>query len=274
MEIMKTWLGRSGQCPISLESTHGVKPVTIPTTLPHTDRFLHALIPFARRWRDIHFRIPLFLLQTLSSLAEADVPMLKKVSFYQSAYNGTDSPEWELLRMLRGSQVTSFTISGTDLALGELPLHWNRLTVLSITASPWSVWLLDSGIILQAISRCPELRRCRLILSSALDNGMWSPKPIVELPFLHTLEIHCVGGVASTFTCLLKRLALPQLRNFNLHGNTGDVQDEENIPSLTSFFALSVHLKSVQVDAPIFLKSSFLEFLRSLPPKYDSATPN
>ncbi|KAJ7140963.1 hypothetical protein C8R44DRAFT_866634 [Mycena epipterygia] len=170
--------------------------------------------------------------------------------------------------MLRGSQVTSFTIeSGSDLPLGELPLQLNRLTVLSITASPWSFWSVDSEIILQAISRCPELRSCRLLVSSGLDNEMWSPKPIVELPFLHTLEIHCVGGVASTFTRLLKRLALPELRNFNLHGNTGEViQEEENIPSLTPFFALSMHLKNVQVEASIFLKSSFLEFLRSLPP--------
>ncbi|KAJ7270660.1 hypothetical protein B0H12DRAFT_1229156 [Mycena haematopus] len=53
LENTKTWLGRSGQCPlsISLQGIVGLKPNA-------TAQFTQAFIPFAARWQHVDFTIP------------------------------------------------------------------------------------------------------------------------------------------------------------------------------------------------------------------------
>ncbi|KAJ7134884.1 hypothetical protein C8R44DRAFT_437146 [Mycena epipterygia] len=145
LETTRTWLGRSGQCPlsISLESgpesgpeAFGIPSPTDPATRPAiADLFLQVLLLFASRWEHISFTTPPAALETLFHLAEADFPLLKSVSLNQDPYGLPHSVTWGHLGMLRASQISSFSI--TDFSLTELPLRWDQLTSLSIT-SQWN----------------------------------------------------------------------------------------------------------------------------------------
>jgi hypothetical protein len=79
LETMKDWLGRSGNCPlsISLEGAlyfGGVDPCL----------FLQALIPFASRWQTINFTAQApRLTEALSHLTENDMPILQDLVIYE-----------------------------------------------------------------------------------------------------------------------------------------------------------------------------------------------
>jgi hypothetical protein len=82
---------------------------------------------------------------------------------------------------------------------------------------------------------------------------------ILELPFLHTLAIHCVGHAAPVVSLLLKRLSVPGLSNFTFLGSTQDS------PTLRDFFAGSLCLRSFEIDTHAFSKTSLLDTLCHLP---------
>ncbi|KAJ7134875.1 hypothetical protein C8R44DRAFT_609911, partial [Mycena epipterygia] len=131
LETTKSWLGRSGQCPLSISLECGYPPHNTPT---HTYRFLRALIPFASRWEHISFTTSQAALETLLRITETDVPILKSVALDQRPYNPPQSVKWGPFAMFHASQIFSFSISAGDLGsnLAELPLRWNQLTCLSI----------------------------------------------------------------------------------------------------------------------------------------------
>ncbi|KAJ6493852.1 hypothetical protein DFH09DRAFT_1104393 [Mycena vulgaris] len=264
LETTKGWLDRSGQCPlsISLESSHDHPPGTSSPTSQQTRRFLQVLIPFASRWQHISFSTPPLVLDALSLLTEADVPILKTVALNRTFM-------W-LFGILRGAQINSFSMSGSNFSASELPLRWSQLTALSITAPPWTITAsMTSETILNAISRCPALRKCKQMVNDGPSAEIQSVHPIREFPFLHTFELHCVSSVASTFKLLLDRLSLPKLQKFTLHGHNAEaaLPMETHDPSpLNNFFMTSTRLESLRIDTDTFTKSSLLEFIRRLPP--------
>ncbi|KAJ7466945.1 hypothetical protein FB451DRAFT_1259601 [Mycena latifolia] len=279
LETTNTWLGRSGQCPLSLslESSHdhaATPPVGVTDSpaIQQTGRFLQALIPFASRWQHISFTVPALVLNTLALLTETDVPILKSVALYQRPDHQplTLSRGWGQFELLRGSRINSFSVSGSNFSASELPIRWNQLTSLSIVGPPWTIASsMTSQTILDAISRCPELRRCKLMVNDGTPSLGMAAHPIIEYPSLHTFELHCVGSVASTFRLLLDRLSLPKLRKLTLHGHTEAFPghpDSQDLPSLDNFFAVSTRLESLSIDTDTFSKPALLYFLRRLPP--------
>ncbi|KAJ7130629.1 hypothetical protein C8R44DRAFT_613610, partial [Mycena epipterygia] len=143
LETTKTWLGRSGQCPLSIslesatESFGGIPLPIDPPICPTIDLFIQALLPFTPRWEHISFTTPPAALETLVHLAEAAFPLLKSVTLNQYPYGPPHSVTWGHLGMLRASQISSFSISAVDhFSLTELPLRWDQLMSLSIT-SQW-----------------------------------------------------------------------------------------------------------------------------------------
>ncbi|KAJ7134827.1 hypothetical protein C8R44DRAFT_771565 [Mycena epipterygia] len=264
LETMKTWLGRSSQCPlsISLESERTENPpATPPLDAPSPPNlFLQALVALAPRWEHISFAITIAALETLFDLTEAHVPLLKSVALPLQDrpyhHHPDHSVEWGLLGMLRGSEISSFSISFGNFSPTVLPLRWPQLTSLSISSSgPFSG--CSSHRLLETLSNCPALRSCKLVVSNrASPAPEMSTYPTVELAFLHTLELSCVGSAESTFTHFLSRLSLPALRDFVLHG-TGqyiynpDMQmvdlDSQSQESLCRFLAASTCLESLQI---------------------------
>ncbi|KAJ7080506.1 hypothetical protein C8R44DRAFT_824126, partial [Mycena epipterygia] len=280
LETTKTWLKRSGQCPLSISLQCGVNSDPY-YSAPHTNPFLQALIPVAPRWQHISFTAPSAVLDMLLPLTQADVPLLKSVTLRQRPYYSENANWGGFLGILRASQISTCSISLAPeplngFTLADLPLRWSQLTFLSISGSiPLEGF--PSHEILEAISRCPALRSCILVVSDSADTtpGVQSTHPIVELTFLHTLELSCVDSVESTFTHFLPRLSLPGLQNFILRGapayggpyrQIADLNSESQA-SINRFFAVSTCLESLRMDDMLLLgKSSLVQIIRNLPP--------
>ncbi|KAJ7910941.1 hypothetical protein B0H13DRAFT_2010966 [Mycena leptocephala] len=251
VETTKMWLGRSGQCPLSISLQTAPEDQTVTfdaiNSLETSRQFLDALIPFAPRWQHIHFTTLPTLMETISHL-EIDAPVLETVVFHHHNYRSLLRGEWGPFRMLRGAEISSFSIPGSIFDPEKLPLRWDQLTTLLIGGNPWSVGLeMTSVASLRAISRCPGLRHCQLMV-----NDGWAPEPsqhfVVELQFLHTLHLHCVANTDTAVSVLLEHLSLPDLRNFTFQG----LASGQNTP--------------VDIDTNAFSKSFFLQSLRGLPP--------
>ncbi|KAF7362461.1 hypothetical protein MVEN_00593700 [Mycena venus] len=267
IEVTKTWLGRSGQCPLSIsfhcppENVQVPPPVVSRTSI----QFLQALIPFAARWQHIHLTTPTSSLLEVMSHVDIDIPWLETVAFHHQPHSFDNELTWESssFGILRGAQISSLSFPGSIFKPDRLPLAWNQLTTLTIGGPWWTISPeLTSITLLDLLSRCHKLQCCKLMVRD-LDLGMpVAQHPIVELPFLHTLAVHCVSMVAPAVSILLKRLSLPELRNFAFISGA----NHQGSPTLADFFARSTRLEGLDLDCRPFSKSTFLESLHSLPP--------
>ncbi|KAF7334836.1 hypothetical protein MSAN_02370400 [Mycena sanguinolenta] len=87
LEITQTWLGRSGQCPLSI-SLQSAPDGTSPTGSPTTSmQFMETLVSFAQRWQHIQFTAPRSLLWKVMSHFDAEVPLLESVTFHNQGHN-------------------------------------------------------------------------------------------------------------------------------------------------------------------------------------------
>ncbi|KAJ7252145.1 hypothetical protein B0H12DRAFT_1118704 [Mycena haematopus] len=265
LEITKTWLGRSGHCLLSIslqsapeDAPHGVRTTASATSI----QFIQTLVPFAPRWYHVHFTTPPSILFEVMSYIDAEMPELETVAFHHQVHRPLHA--CGPFNMLRGARISSFSIPGSISMLGDLPLRWNQLTTLTVGGPPWTVPpSMTSDVLLRVISGCPELRCCKLMVHDPTSDILIWPHPIVELPFLHTLAIHCIASVATAALVLLMHLSLPELRNLTI---LGSAQEDSPSQTLGNFFASLVRLESLRIDASIFSTTSFLEILHTLPP--------
>ncbi|KAJ7441737.1 hypothetical protein FB451DRAFT_1190924 [Mycena latifolia] len=261
LEVTKMWLGRSGQCPlsISLQSTFDRTGFTSATQ----NHLIQALVPFASRWEHITLTSLFSVLATIGHLTERDVPRLKSVSISEIHEPSEDIVQWGSLGFLRGQEISSFSIMGSSFNPVELPLRWDGLRELSI-AERWTAGgpSMTSEMSLQVFSRCPQLRSCRLLIHDGPDTGSTVADSVLELSFLHTLDLQCVGTLSSTIRQLFGRLSFPQLRHCKLRGNANH---DDNI-SYSPFLAAAPRIESLDINIELFSKSSLSDFLRGLPP--------
>ncbi|KAF8176863.1 hypothetical protein K438DRAFT_1846263 [Mycena galopus ATCC 62051] len=264
LEVTKTWLARSGNCPLSL-SLHSVPELgNQEDTSPISKEFLQTLISFAPRWQNIHFATPPSLLLEIVSYLNIDTPWLETVAFHHQSYRALHS--CGPFNMFRGARISSFSIPASIFIPERFPLLWNELTTLTIGGPAWvALPALTSHTMLRVLSGCPQLRCCKLMISDGapVESPILLPtmqRPIVELPFLHTLAVHSVAFVAPTVSILLMRLSLPKMRNFTFLGSSQDC------PALNDFFADLIRLENVDIDTTLFSKTFFLNTLCALPP--------
>ncbi|KAJ7019222.1 hypothetical protein C8F04DRAFT_1148506 [Mycena alexandri] len=276
LEVAKAWLRRSGDCPlsISLESNldHGMTPPLSPSPAPpNTDLFIAALLPFVRRWQSIRLVVPPLSLETLSHLTEDDVPLLKHLKIVQRPERPHNNTQWNLASVLRAPNLSRFSISGSNMAPSDLPLRWNQLTALSIMGPAWGMGNAQtSELALSILSRCPELRTCKMLVHDAPEGHMGHilaplSHAIVECHFLNTLDIVCVGAPLHTSGRLLGRLSTPNLRDFRLRGQ-GEPHATLTADAIVSALAASTRLESISIDSDTFSKATLTAFLRGLPP--------
>ncbi|KAJ6573514.1 hypothetical protein DFH09DRAFT_1152022 [Mycena vulgaris] len=259
VETTKMWLGRSGQCPLSISvnataSNNGLAA-----------RIIQALLPFKSRWEHIAFTAMTSGFTALSHLTEVDVPMLKSIHMTEIFdYYDRTSLRWDFLR---SSNILSAYISGGNFIPLELPLRWNCLRDLSIER-----WGDRDGVAmtrdmaLQLFSQCPQLRTCRLQLTGDLENHSSLTEPILELPFLHTLALECFGNLSNTVLPLFSRLSFPQLRSLTLRG-PGHEDPTLYGPYVPygPFFAAAPRIESLDLTTNLFSKTSLTDFLRGVP---------
>ncbi|KAJ7441747.1 hypothetical protein FB451DRAFT_1414540 [Mycena latifolia] len=258
LETTKMWLGRSGNCPlsISLQSSGNSYP------WGSQSKFIPALLPFASRWERISFTAPAPLsnLGIVSHLTEADVPMLKSVSISTTYGNEGNAVRLDSFGFLRAPEISSFSLKGGSFNPIELPLHWGSLINLSITETQG---FPASETALQILSRCPQLRTCRLLVHDPPDIGDivsgGLEEPVLELSFLHTLDLGC--DAFQTVYRLFGWVFFPQLRNLKLRG----MSDNENMPYVR-FLAAAPLIEKLEISNVWFSKPFLVSFLRELPP--------
>ncbi|KAF7330809.1 F-box domain-containing protein [Mycena venus] len=266
LEVTSAWLGRSGECPlsISLESNdpHGRLPLVNSDSPPEPDLFLSALIPFAHRWQKIRFAVQPSALQTLSSLTAKDVPLLQHLQIYYS-YNPINT-EWSLsqLAVLRSPSLAEFSLWGSFANSLDLPLRWNELTELSLFP-PWGARHRHTcQVVMDILSACPKLRTCGMLVHHSPEEPLSGS--VVECPFLHTLDLQCLDGTpAHTSGRLLNQLSLPNLQEFKLRGQQVP-QSASNADSLVSSLAASPRLESITINSDSFTRLSLMDFCRGL----------
>ncbi|KAJ6472797.1 hypothetical protein DFH09DRAFT_1475082 [Mycena vulgaris] len=254
LETTKMWLGRSGQCPLSISVN------AIASEAGFAAEIIQALLPFKSRWEHIAFTAKSSVFEALSHLTEVDVPMLK--SIHMTEIDDHISFRWDSLQLLRSADILSAYISGGSFTPLELPLSWNGLRDLSIQRG----WARDGvalsrDTVLQLFSRCPQLRTCRLQLHGDFENHSSLEEPILELPFLHTLAIECFGTPSTIIPPLFDRLSFPQLRSLTLHGRIG--YDDHTLYG--PFFAAAPRIESLDLTTELFTKTSLTDFLRGAP---------
>ncbi|KAJ7726388.1 hypothetical protein B0H16DRAFT_1592775 [Mycena metata] len=209
LEVLQTWLGRSGQLPLSI-SVQG-----------YSSHFFQALLPFLSRLQHIQFMTTPPSFEPLSHITEADVPMLETIAVTRLPLRRGG---WGEFAMFRGPRIMGFTASVMDFT-GNLPLRWHKLTILKMEASRGNI---TSQKLLTLLSKCPELRICKLWA----NNVGGAPHSPVELEFLHTLEL------------------APAMR------------DDDNLPG---YLTRWTKLEGLEIGENSFSASSWVACLRSLP---------
>ncbi|KAJ6465792.1 hypothetical protein C8R45DRAFT_1022399 [Mycena sanguinolenta] len=242
VEMTKTWLARSGECPLSI-SLHCTPDGE--NSIP----FIEALILFAPRWQHIHFTIPGSLLFNTMGSLDVDMPRLESAAFYSPTIpHGQPSGSWN---MLRGTRLSKLSLPGGLFVPETLPILWNQLTTLTIGGP--DLPRVTTATVLSVLSRCYQLRSCKLLISDPRNDVSGHP---IELPFLHTLAVRCKSAI------LLTRLSLPELRHFVFLGCFG----EADYPTLTDFLTRSIRLESFEINQNAFFAPFLRESLRGLPP--------
>ncbi|KAF7376687.1 hypothetical protein MSAN_00085700 [Mycena sanguinolenta] len=155
LEVTQTWLGRSGQCPlsISIQSSPEVMSQTgSPAPSVTSMQFMETLVSFAPRWQHIQLTAPLSLLMEVMSHFDAEVPQLETVEFHHQGHHPlltTGGP----FNMLRGARISSLSIPGAIFLPEKLPLQWDQLTTLIVGGPKWSVpRSMTSDALLRVIS--------------------------------------------------------------------------------------------------------------------------
>ncbi|KAJ7484550.1 hypothetical protein FB451DRAFT_1232847 [Mycena latifolia] len=263
LEVAKTWLGRSGQCPLSISLEPGI---VLDSDSPYDGLLLRALIPFASRWRHIKFTIPISTADTLSHLVENDVPILQDITIYERPASRHYYTPWTSFEIFRGPKISNFSISSNAQGLSplDLPLRWSQLTELSLV-DLIPQWNLDSSLTrtkaLQILSRCSQLRTCRIVVDfrRAGDPSEIAGMEIVECPFLHTLDLQFYPRFSNEEP-MFAHLTMPELRHLTLRGNLPTI-----VPRISPILPASTQLESLDI-ADVLWRSGIEKLLRGLPP--------
>ncbi|KAJ7039923.1 hypothetical protein C8F04DRAFT_1033044 [Mycena alexandri] len=259
IEISQTWLGRSGQLPLSLSLECGLSDEEVPAfRLPTA---LQALIPFATRWQHVALAVSSCTLDLLFNLTEADVPLLRTLEITQLFLS--QDVEWQSFALLRGPRITSFALTraGSNTYPLALPLQWENLTSFSLIGRTWSdMHPLTTTIALEILDRCPRLQICNLLLKDDTVPAV-SDRAVLELPHLLSLDIICTAGLP-IFTpgLIFGSLSLPELRRLTFR-DSGNFRGDLSFP----FLSVSPRLECLEIDAQIFGRESVVEFSRALP---------
>ncbi|KAJ6465785.1 hypothetical protein C8R45DRAFT_1022386 [Mycena sanguinolenta] len=262
LKITEMWLGRSGECPLSISLQGAMENRFQPTA---TADFMQVLIPFAPRWQHIHFTIPPSLIFGFVWNIHIDMPWLRSVTFHCGGMLRRERTTRGIFKMLERARPSSLSIPcGLFATVGRCALEWNQLTTLTIGGPEVSEIECTSEMILPVISKCSELRSCKLLLCDPSSGTSGQEHPIAELPFLHSLIIRCSGSssVNPIVSILLKHLSLPQLRKFALLAFRGQ---DANCPTLIDFLARSIRLEHFDITDNTFLTPPLHDILRSLP---------
>ncbi|KAJ7037460.1 hypothetical protein C8F04DRAFT_1257025 [Mycena alexandri] len=245
LAITKAWLERSGRCPLSI-SFDGSK-IHPPGLSEPVNRFLGIVLSYASRWQHISVTASSSALDTVFTLTEHGVPMLKTLEMRENS-RSPRSTQNVSFGLLRGLEIYSFALDASETSPLALPLRWQNLTSLRLIHRTrrnitGSISLLTSDVALRILSKCTCLRTCQFRLVDGYDSPALE-ESILELPCLSSLDITLIGPVIFSPGRLFSR---PSNLSF-------------------PFLAVSPKLEQLELELQLFNKESLLHFLSVLPP--------
>ena len=191
--MVETWLGRTGQCPLTLriECQYSVHH-----DLDSTHPVIVAILPHSSRWQDVRFNITPAIFKTLDPIRN-NLPCLQSMAVHTCGPVG----EVELMDMF------AFAPRLHTLETG----YWLTRTVIEI---PWAQ-LTQYDAMGDTVSKCLDrLQKCTSLVRSSLSpTGLDLNQfigPVVALPHLRSLFTVAYIPLAN----LLDHLLLPALNTF------------------------------------------------------------
>ncbi|KAJ7704175.1 hypothetical protein B0H16DRAFT_1638072 [Mycena metata] len=264
IEAAKAWLIRSGQCPLSI-SLQSSWLRDSPSDTP--EHIIPTLLSFASRWACLDLSIPSSALLAMSQLTAADVPMLQTVKITQTDTTQDTIGPLDSLAFLGGREIHSFSLKGRCFWPFE-GLCWDRLIEISIgfPDADSNEPRLTVRFALQLLSRCPQLQSFGFQFldadpdSDAINN---SGPPILELSFLHAMDLDCTWRLSEILDSFFSRLSLPQLRKLKLEGERFSSESVSYRP----LYAAAPRIESLDCPIGLFPETAlFTDFLVALPP--------
>ncbi|KAJ7464744.1 hypothetical protein B0H11DRAFT_2051044 [Mycena galericulata] len=260
LQLVRTWLERSGAVPLSISFRGCGNPLLDPSP------YFETVVSFSHRWQ----HISLWGCSGIS-LSKAQVPMLQSIKILDYAL-GDERSIAETQEFLGAASVQDVVI-GTDINPMELPLPWSQLTTLVLTRLRGPKRhlrraILSSSTALNILSECRNLRKCALtIFPSGGDETVTVPSS-VELPLLSSLTISMGRLDSLPRDDPLDHLVLPHLSEF-VFSSYRFSENEMAFPLLT-LISTALRLQKVDVETLFFTGNSLATFLRQLSPSVRS----
>ncbi|KAK7018877.1 hypothetical protein R3P38DRAFT_2978825, partial [Favolaschia claudopus] len=263
LEVASAWLGRAGNCPLSVSVERNVHTRSAAFNTNAQDDVLELLVPYASRWHDISLPISSPGHKTLSELSEDDVPLLRFLSL--SLPQISSEFAWSPSDILHAVNLSRFQFAGGGVIPSGLPLRWNTLTDLSLRPSSWNAQQnLTCETALDILSKCHALRRCQLLIQGVAEFQVLPTDVTIQSSLLRVFELECPKTPIRTSGYLLDHFSHLELEDFSLLGS-GDWEDRDNIQDLTSALVRCPQLRSVVIQADMFSKLFLVDLIRGLP---------
>ncbi|KAJ7134030.1 hypothetical protein C8R43DRAFT_1239338 [Mycena crocata] len=220
LHILKTWLKRSGSCPISISLYRENDDPKISTSA-----FVKAMVRNSSRWADMHLILPYRELR----LIKGDMPLLRKLNFGPT-FNRTNEEHAFL-----AAPIAPFERAPNlrDVALSEvfnpfaIHLPWASITTLAAE--------LCAGQTVENFRHAQDLVQCTITLGPSADPATFTMlPPLQHLTSLILREPICWRGGSSNVINLLNSLTLPALQTLEIDEMVLDDR-EASMPALISF---------------------------------------
>ncbi|KDR86101.1 hypothetical protein GALMADRAFT_274780, partial [Galerina marginata CBS 339.88] len=208
-ELVKEWLSRSGQLPLSIsvfercyvDENCYIAPIE-ESTAHHFHSVIQTLNGYSSRWQNLSVRLPSFLCGRFDGTSHADILHTLHVL---PEFSHDEESNGELT-------IANSTISPRDVAicsfrLQSVHIEWNVLTHFYAKAC-----YIDEC--LELLRRSPQLTHCQMayILESNSDFPFpWNP---VTHHILRNLHIEFVGEVPEELALFFNNITLPSLTHF------------------------------------------------------------
>jgi hypothetical protein len=214
---VKAWLERSGSCLLSLSLTSEFKvdPQEDEESSFAAKHLLRTIIDFSERWQDVDFTVSFSVYEEcLSTLAEVDVPVLKRIRFQPLLLQSSIFQNWDPSSMFRIPSLHHVTLFSVDYTTPSFVLRWECITHLSLSTHHWSRVGLPAITALDILNQCSKLISCKMDITSDDRRSPWT----VTLPFLCSLDIKQTEEFDRGGAYFFEALSLPRLRHFKYSG--------------------------------------------------------
>ncbi|KAJ7262448.1 hypothetical protein C8J57DRAFT_1711697 [Mycena rebaudengoi] len=233
LDLLRTWVSRSKDCPLS---------ISLQSRLLDVD-FIQAIMPHSERWEHIDFKLPIESLRLIG----ADFPLLRALTLGPTYYAGeTDS--LHAISPFRNAPLLTQVALSNVFGPFEIQLPWSQLT--SISAS--SLFPTECTEILQHSVALREFR-CDYLDSEASGNIL----PVAPLRHLHSLKL----GGGTGHQKLLDVVTTPALQHLTIPDNEFDT-----IPMVTALILRSrCTLASLRILYTLEAEASYRPAFPSIP---------